>query len=65
MGSREIVLVYILDEDVMGHIESDHGTYAKVAYAKGGIQYHVNMSSDEYIVTEVIEVDDSDVEEED
>lgn len=58
MGKREIELVYIIDEDVMGHIESDHGSWARIIYTKNQIRYTVNMTSDEFIITEVIEVED-------
>ena len=55
---REVVLVYLSDEDVIGHIESDHGSWAVVVYSKRGIKYTVNVASEDYIVMETIQVDD-------
>lgn len=55
--SREYMLVWVVDEDVIGHIESYHGTHAKVKYVVDDVQYSVLMSSDEYIEMETIEVE--------
>lgn len=63
MTLREITLVYITDEDVIGHIESDHGNWATVVYTKRGIKYTVNIASEDYIVMQTIEVDDTEEEE--
>lgn len=57
---REITLVYIPDEDEIGHIEEDHGNWALVVYSKRGIKYTAHIASEDYIVMETIEVDDED-----
>lgn len=55
--STQITLVYIIDEDVIGHIESDHGTHALVVYVVDDVKYTVRMPSDEYIEMETIEIE--------
>lgn len=57
-------MVLLPEIDEMGHIESDHGSWAKVTYSHRGIRYTENISSDDFIVIETIEVDESDMEEE-
>lgn len=55
--SVEFTLVYIVDEDVIGHIDSYHGTHAKVRYVIDDVEYCVLMGTDEFIEMDTVEVE--------
>ncbi len=57
-----LTLVLVIDEDVIGHIEEDHGNYAKVVYNKDGIKHSEYLSSDNYIVVDEIYVKRTEIE---
>lgn len=55
--SNEVTLVYVTDEDVIGHIVSYHGNYAKVTYVVNDVKYTVMLASEDFIEMETIEIE--------
>lgn len=49
-------LVLIVEEDEIGHIVEDHGSYAKVTYTKNNVKHTVILPEEDYIEVDEITI---------
>lgn len=52
----EIVIIYLIEEGVFGHLKSEGAYLDRVEYTIRGVKYNTMVEKDDYIIVETIRI---------